>query len=772
MKNNLILVLIILSLSGCSKTSLEEVSSAYKETSGRYEKLLKSKPTDLALRLKLAQFYYDFKDFQRVKELLSANDDIAARIILAKALAQLKDYTHALEIFEKLGEIDNNEYLYLYAKTLEAQNLFPKAVSVYKKVKPPFKELADERLKKIGTKVEEGMPENIKAIIKGEESFLSRIDKDEAVILFVDEVIEIKDNNTSVATVYALKQVLKERGKDLAEVELDYDSTDERVELEYARTITPDGKVVYAGAENIRDVSKYLNFPLYSNARVLIVSMPSVDIGSIIEYKAKIYSSKLINNENFSFVYHLREPFPVGKANFKLVVPKKSNVKMKFFNENYAKGINLAPTKEESDTQTIYSWKFSEVQPIIPEEGMPQLSYVNPAIGISNFNSWSDAYKWWYGLYKDKIALSEEIKNFVKELIKGAGSDLEKARRIYEFCAQNVRYVAVEYGQSGHEPHKADDIFLNRYGDCKDKAVLLVAMLREAGLSAYPVLIPTRGIYPITEDFAEVAFNHAIAALVYKDKVIFMDGTASTVSFGDIPLDDQERNVFIIFDDGYKILPTPATIDNAAIYETNIAIDSNEDALIERKITTTGFFASAQRYYLKYTHPQAIEDNIKEKMVRISPFSKLVDYRIENVDDFTKTPLLRYSFQAKKFLNPANNLRVIPLVDDIDIDTSYAGKEERNFPIDFGGIFGKISKTRIKLPANLKVKFLPKNREFDTLWFNFKSSYAEIGDTIELCKEFKAKKRFVEINEYKEFKKSLEEVFYLLKEEVILEKLQ
>jgi hypothetical protein len=330
--------------------------------------------------------------------------------------------------------------------------------------------------------------------------------------------------------------------------------------------------------------------------------------------------------------------------------------------------------------------------------------------------------------------------------------------------------VAVEYGASGHEPHKANDIFLNRYGDCKDKAILLVAMLGEAGLSAYPVLIPTREIYPISEDFAEMAFNHAIAALSYKGEMIFMDATASTVSFGDIPTGDQERNTFVILDDGYKILATPATKDNAAIYETNIDLDANEDALIERKVTGTGFFASNQRYYLKYTHPQAIKDNIQEKMLKISPFSKLIDYKIENVDDFTKNPALEYNFKTTKFLNPANNLRVIPLLDDINIDTSYAGKEERDFPIDFGGFFRKISNVKVKLPANLKVKFLPKNNEFDTAWFNFKSSYAQANSTIDLYKEFNVKKRFVETGEYKEFKKSLQKMFYLLREEVILER--
>ena len=135
---------------------------------------------------------------------------------------------------------------------------------------------------------------------------------------------------------HVIEKVLKERGKELAEVDIDYDSTDQRVELEFARTITKDGKVISAGGESIRDVSRYLNFPLYSNSRAFIISMPSVDVGSFIEYIIKIYSSKLINEDGFSFLYRLREGYPIFKANFRLILPEERTAYFKFFNQEYA----------------------------------------------------------------------------------------------------------------------------------------------------------------------------------------------------------------------------------------------------------------------------------------------------------------------------------------------------------------------------------------------------------------------------------------------------
>ncbi|MFA6281077.1 MAG: DUF3857 and transglutaminase domain-containing protein, partial [Candidatus Omnitrophota bacterium] len=721
---------------------------------------------------KLANLYYNFNDFENVKNLLIGINDTKAKVLLAKTYVRLKDYDNALTIFDQVGQAQDGEYLYFYASTLEEKNLYPKAVAIYKNIKGEYAAQAKERLAKIGLKVEEGMPENVKKLLKEQEKFLSGIEKEEAAILHVDEVNEIKADNSSVATAYMVEKILKEKGKDLAEVEIGYDSTYERVELEFARTITPEGKIVYAGAENIRDVSKYLNFPLYSNAKALIISMPSVDVGSIIEYKFKIYSSKLITGNRFSFIYRLREAYPIGQANFKLIVPKTDGVKTSFFNEEYAKSINFAPKVEEIKDTMVYNWQFKEIKPIIPEEPMPSISLINPAISVSNFSSWDEIYQWWEKLYKDKIELNKEVKEFVKNLTKDAKSDFEKAKKIYEFCAKNVRYVAVEYGESGYEPHYANDIFLNRYGDCKDKSILLVAMMREAGLRAYPVLIPTRGIYDMKKDFPSVVFDHAISAVVLGGKTIFMDATAQTVAFSDIPLGDQERNVLVFLDDKYEILTTPLLKDNAGIYETTLNIDANEDAIISRKVTTEGFFSSYQRYYFKYTHPDAIKADIQKKMVQISPFSKLINYKTENEDDFDKNPIMEYTFSAQKVLNPAGGLRIIPVLDDIDLHTTYAGREERSFPIEFAGVFKKISKIKVNLPDNLAMQFLPGNRELNTPWFTFKSTYAAGKGFVEINRQFDINKRFVQVDEYKEFKKNLEQVFYLLREEVILKKKQ
>jgi len=182
----------------------------------------------------------------------------------------------------------------------------------------------------------------------------------------------------------------------------------------------------------------------------------------------------------FSFIYHIREGYPIFKAEFDLITPSNRDTNFKFVNKEYAEGISLEPEITKQGGRKIYSWRFDGIESIIPEYSMPNAPYINPAILISSFSSWDEIYEWWKSLYQDKLQLNKEVKDFVKELIKDATTDYGKAKIVYEFVARNIRYVAIEYGESGHEPHYANEVFLNKYGDCKDQAILLVAMLKYA----------------------------------------------------------------------------------------------------------------------------------------------------------------------------------------------------------------------------------------------------------------------------------------------------
>ena len=162
-------------------------------------------------------------------------------------------------------------------------------------------------------------------------------------------------------------------------------------------------------------------------------------------------------------------------------------------NPEHNQKIDLSPLITQAQDEKIYTWAFQNIPQIEVEPNMPPEAEINPIILVSTYQSWDEIYKWWQELAKDRMLADKAISEKVTQLIQGKKNKEEIIRAIYNYCAQDIRYVGIEYGQAGYQPHYAGEIFKNKYGDCKDKAILFITMLKSAGFSAYPVLIGTRG---------------------------------------------------------------------------------------------------------------------------------------------------------------------------------------------------------------------------------------------------------------------------------------
>lgn len=363
-----------------------------------YRAYLKKFPAQKSLVIRLAWMYYQKGRFEEALELIKNIEKEPVYKLKAMIYSRLQRYTEALEYFRKIKEDKDSEFLYLYGLTLEEKNLFTQAILKFQAVKDsPYREKATKRLFLLENLVkEENLPDYLEGLIKkapSEEDFPDA----SSVILFCKETKEITRENTSIFTIHMIVKILNDRGREKwGEVELDYDSTYQRLELEFARTITPEGKIIYAGRKNIRDVARYLNFPLYSNVRARIISMPEVLAGSIIEYKARIYNSRLINDKDFSIIYYLKESDPISLATFKLILPEEREVNFLTLNRKYLpQGISLKPEVFQEEDKKIYLWKFKDIPQLLPEDNMVPPSFVNPAIVISSFSSWDEFYQWW-----------------------------------------------------------------------------------------------------------------------------------------------------------------------------------------------------------------------------------------------------------------------------------------------------------------------------------------------------------------------------------------
>jgi tetratricopeptide (TPR) repeat protein len=779
------LAFLSIALTGCAGNNqlekaqdhVKEYELHYNAAISLYKELIKQGKDLRKLHFQLGQLYFSHSDFYRSKEEFKKFDSPQSKKFLAICNYHLGDFAEALKIFDESQGLDD-QALYYYGLTSEKLNLYDKALANYKKIKTSsFAALARERLGRIEKQVSLS---HIREISPFVDKILSSAPAPQnypqagAQILFCDEKVEVTPDNKEVSYLHYVVRILNERGKEgFSEAHIEYDSTYEKVELDYARTIKPDGKVVDVGLSQIRDVTKYLNFPLYSNARIYIISFPEIAEGASIEYKLKIIRNQLINKKDFVMGYPVQSSEPIIAANFTIELPKGKTLYIKTLNEKYNNfAVNLAPSIEQKENKVVYRWQFRDIPQIIPEANMPSQVEINPILLFSTFNKWEDVYSWWWSLAKDKIVADGAIKEKISELTRGLDSEEAKLRKIYNFCAQEIRYVAVEYGQAGYEPHQAKDIFKNKYGDCKDQAILLVTMLREEGFSAWPVLIGTKDYYNLNEDFPSMLFNHCIAAVSLKDKIIFLDPTAETCPLGDLPSGDQERRVLSCRADGYKIENTPLypAAHNLAKQTLDIKIKDDESISAQKKIFTTGLYNQAQRYWLLYTVPDLIRDQLEAKIQEISIGARLDSYNIENLDTLDKTIELSYKFHGPEYFTNAGKLRVMPQL--ASLDTSLVAKDRRRYPIDFGVLDSKEAELKLRLPSNFVIKYMPEDIVEDSPWMKFTLNYKKQGNELIFSQKIELKKNNILENQYADFKKFFEGLARKIKQRIVLERIK
>lgn len=245
-----------------------------------------------------------------------------------------------------------------------------------------------------------------------------------------------------------------------------------------------------------------------------------------------------------------------------------------------------------------------------------------------------DFARWMRGLYDRTSALGSASQALVRRLIAGLASERERARALYDFVRKEVRYVADERGLGAIAPRPAETVLRRRWGDCKDKANLLLAMGRLAGLTVDPVLVATEPRPRMKGVWHPGMFNHAIAAVRVDGERIFVDPTASTVPFGRLPLGVQEAQAFVLHPEAPAALRLPAGSEEPSL-SGEITVSPGGLERGRARITLREPFAAALAGLALRQEPARIAGKLRALLGALLP-----ELRFENVH------LLRTSAEA------------------------------------------------------------------------------------------------------------------------------
>jgi hypothetical protein len=362
----------------------------------------------------------------------------------------------------------------------------------------------------------------------------------------------------------------------------------------------------------------------------------------------------------------------------------------------------------------------------------------------------------------------------VTALTASAATPLDKMRALAQFVQQDIRYVAIELGIGGWQPHPAADVFVRRYGDCKDKATLMSSMLREIGVDSYDLRINTRrgSVTPATP--AHLAFNHAIIAIKLpggltdpsliatmqhpkQGKLLFFDPTNEFIPFGQIGGYLQANYGLLVTPEGGELveLPKQPSAMNGIQRAAKLALDAQGTLRGDVEEVRVGDRASEQRWRL---------NKVTKDSDRIKPVERLLADSI-SIFRITKATVINlqqteqpfgfnYSFEAENYAKHAGGLLLVrPRVIGSKSSALLEAKEPRKYPVEFDGPELDTDAFDITLPTGYEVEDLPPPVDAEYSFASYHSMTAVHGNVIHYARTFEVKELSVPVSRVEELKR-------------------
>lgn len=769
--------------------SFQSLGINYLEEAEKYLEIAASlEVNNTKFMLELAKVYYQqgkyinaIKEYGRVVERDPENFEAIKG--LAFSYFKANELTMALKALQKAEMMDpsNPEILYTAGIVFEEKHLFIESTLYFNRVidldpESAWASQAREHIQGIElsggvSNIEDLEEEKIKTMIMTAPT-QEDLPDNSVVILLNNIYYKVLPDDTLIYTNHKLVKILNEKGKEASEIKVSYDSSYQDITIDLARVIKPDGTIIGAKGEDIQEVSPWVNFPFYSNTKVLIISMHGVTVGSVLEYKItieEIPGSKLFPRRQIDAGFTLASAHPVLNATISVSAPYDLEFEASFINAE-----PLEPEIVLNEGIKNYIWELkNNIPPIIIEPMMPPLLDITPILFVTSYTSWKIIADWWRELEFQAIIPDDAIRSEVEQLTKGLYTQKDKARAIYHYVASQIRYVGLEYGKGGFNPHSAVEVYKNKYGDCKNKSILLITMLREKGIQAYPVLISTVGNGRVWQKIPRLrGFNHVITLCIIDDEWIWLDPTVATCPFEESPGEDQDRDALVIFDDGYSLVRTPVvspeknldqeTLDVTILDVSSAMIYSATMAKGINAIYSRNFFMGLDQFYRR----QHLETVISE---RTTGGGILTDFTLSKVEDLNEPYKLELNYTDPYYIEWAGDIGLINAT-YLSPNKAAIANEERLHPVFLNNTSIGESFTYITLPENLEILYLPPPITLEIPEILFMSEYTLNNNTITYYFRYEIKSLYVPIEGFIAYKRFQEEVDRELKRKIIFQR--
>jgi len=584
------------------------------------------------------------------------------------------------------------------------------------------------------------------------------------VFLENERTIRLNDDWTVDEEWHYRIRIQKEAAKEMGEQQIYYNKAREEILEMEAFVQTPDGER-YPATE-IQELDAYQGVPMYSDMKVKVITLPQVNVGSEIDVRVKSRTFKILIPGTFADIEtYPSDPHVHYKTTY--IFPRDKEIQLKSYKPV------VAPVKEERDGSEIYTFEYRQTGSIEQMEAfLPSYIDMFGMFSFSSMKGWEVIADWYRALVEKNTVDDEKIIAKVRELTDGKIADKEKARAILEFLQDELRYVSMSFGDNTVEPHPSNEIFFNRYGDCKDWSILAKQMFNAAAIESHICLFiqefegnPAAGLPSVG------AFNHAIVQVKVDGETYFADPQLKHFDFGQYPRSYNYAHIFVITDDGYRFdtIRQSGEEDLTTTIKVVAQLEETGGAVYLVKADLDLETSNMLRYSLQSVSPEFRDQFFQTIQRQFVSGGEIVDPRLLHLDDRYGPVTMAFKVTKPRAYQIYNAMMIL----DEEVARFFPNplvSRERNYPV----FFPTADQTRIvliyKLPAGFDVDFVPED-------VNFENSLLKLARTIQQKKEYVyatyeilLKRGSLPVNRYLEMREAWEEYHKALQEGIVLKR--
>lgn len=498
-----------------------------------------------------------------------------------------------------------------------------------------------------------------------------------SVVLLDSTSVNVSELGSGTFVIRRVIQINNEKGA-LANrvIKYDYDPLTADAEFAEMKIYHPDGSVTDLNVKEACDYAAPAR-AIYWGARQIMMEPGMLTPGDVIDYtinkKGFTYALLAASEENDEerFVPPMRGEFydivpfwvtePTVRKVYRVSVPRSKDVQYEFFQGDCASSVKL------DGDRRVYTFSINNALPFESEPNMVDRFDVAPKLMMSSTPDWKEKSLWFHKVNEDygSFEPTPEAQAKVNEIIKGKKTEMEKISALTHWVADNMRYSGIPMGKGeGYTLHNTQTNFTDRAGVCKDKAALLISMLRMAGFEAYPAMTMAGSrIEQIPADH----FNHCVAVVKLSNgEYIPLDPTWVPFNREIWSSAEQQQNYLPGLPEGSDLLLTPVSDPSNHLFKIVANTKLNVDGSLSGTFTiyAEGQSDAAVRRPFLQGYAERVERTLESELLRVSPQAKLISWKANDPKNYEKAPItLTMTFSIPDYATAADGVMICrPLV--------------------------------------------------------------------------------------------------------------